>query len=178
MKKLILFLLFFTFASVAAQSRYTLEQIDKTNDPQVIANFITTYPNHPKSYELKRKLATMQRGNTPNTTASPYTKKGAAQSAASKREHQRAAEEVTRILNGSSAPISSEAYVTVKNQSQCPIIVSFTGKTKHHLEVPAHTTKRILLTKGNYNISSSICGARYQNTKNITSDYIMALGVK
>ena len=57
MKKTILLLFGFMSAGMFAQSQYTVEQTEKSNDPKVVANFIVNYPTHPKTPEFKRKLA-------------------------------------------------------------------------------------------------------------------------
>jgi hypothetical protein len=57
MKKTLFLFLFFFSLLYAAQSKYTAEQVEKTNDIKVIANFIKNNPNHPKTPAFKQKLA-------------------------------------------------------------------------------------------------------------------------
>ena len=54
-KYLFIFGLFFS-SLACAQSTYTAEQVEKSTDPQVIANFIKFNPTHPRTPEFKRKL--------------------------------------------------------------------------------------------------------------------------
>ena len=55
MKKTILLLFGFLSAGMFAQSQYTVEQTEKSNDPKVVANFIVNYPTHPKTTEATKK---------------------------------------------------------------------------------------------------------------------------
>ena len=57
MKKTILLLLVFSAIKISAQSKYTIEQVEKSNDTKVLANFIVNNPNHPKTPELKKRMA-------------------------------------------------------------------------------------------------------------------------
>lgn len=148
------------------QSQYTVQQAENSNDPQVIKNFITKYPNHPKTPQLKRKLATISMGgSTGNTTTTNSSKK-----------HSSTAAELNHLLNGSGK--SNSAYASINNMTKCNLTVNFVGKNSYQLEVPMGTTKKILVEKGNYHIYTMICGSKYQNTKNIVADYYLTLNTK
>ena len=70
MKKFIYFICLLISVSSYAQSKYTAAQVEKTSDPQVIANFIKYNPNHPKTSEFKRKLfASINSKKTPSEQA-------------------------------------------------------------------------------------------------------------
>ena len=163
MKKTILLLFGFLSAGVFAQSQYTVEQTEKSNDPKVVANFIVNYPTHPKTPELSV------------SSSSSYTSTSH-QPQSNHRSHQETAEEATRILNGSSK--GPNAHVSVKNISKCPIVVSFTGKHNYQLNVPVNSTGRMSIAKGSYTISSVVCGGKYQQSRSIQADYQLTLGVK
>ena len=169
MKKTILLLFGFLSTGIFAQSQYTVEQTEKSNDPKVVANFIINYPNHPKTPEFRRKLARLGSSSSSAQTSTSHQSN-------SYRSHQETAEEATRILNGSSK--GNSAYVTVKNLSKCPIVVSFTGKHNYQLNVPANSTGRMSIAKGSYTISSVVCGGKYQQSRSIQADYQLTLGVK
>ena len=134
MKKTILLLFGFLSTGIFAQSQYTVEQTEKSNDPKVVANFIINYPNHPKTPEFRRKLARLGSSSSSAQTSTSHQSN-------SYRSHQETAEEATRILNGSSK--GNSAYVTVKNLSKCPIVVNFTGKSSYNMSVPANSTINI-----------------------------------
>ena len=169
MKKTILLLFGFLSTGIFAQSQYTVEQTEKSNDPKVVANFIINYPNHPKTPEFRRKLARLGSSSSSAQTSTSHQSN-------SYRSHQETAEEATRILNGSSK--GNSAYVTVKNLSKCPIVVNFTGKSSYNMSVPANSTGRMSLNKGSYTISSVVCGGKYQQSRSIQADYQLTLGVK
>ena len=169
MKKTILLLFGFLSAGMFAQSQYTVEQTEKSNDPKVVANFIINYPNHPKTPEFRRKLARLGSSSSSAQTSTSHQSN-------SYRSHQETAEEATRILNGSSK--GNSAYVTVKNLSKCPIVVNFTGKSSYNMSVPANSTGRMSLNKGSYTISSVICGGKYHQSRTINADYQLTLGVR
>jgi len=70
MKKVFYFLVFFISVLCTAQSKYTAEQVEKSTDPQVIANFIKFNPDHPRTPEFKRKLfAVMNSEKSPKERA-------------------------------------------------------------------------------------------------------------
>lgn len=169
MKKTILLLFGFLSTGIFAQSQYTVEQTEKSNDPKVVANFIINYPNHPKTPEFRRKLARLGSSSSSAQTSTSHQSN-------SYRSHQETAEEATRILNGSSK--GNSAYVTVKNLSKCPIVVNFTGKSSYNMSVPANSTGRMSLNKGSYTISSVVCGGKYQQSRTINADYQLTLGVR
>ena len=169
MKKTILLLFGFLSAGMFAQSQYTVEQTEKSNDPKVVANFIVNYPTHPKTPEFRKKLARLGSSSSSAQTSTSHQSNN-------HRSHQETAEEATRILNGSSK--GNSAYVTVKNLSKCPIVVNFTGKSSYNISVPANSTGRMSLNKGSYTISSVVCGGNYQQSRTINADYQLTLGVK
>ena len=169
MKKTILLLFGFLSTGIFAQSQYTVEQTEKSNDPKVVANFIVNYPTHPKTPEFKRKLARLGSSSSSAQTSTSHQSNNY-------RSHQETAEEATRILNGSSK--GNSAYVTVKNLSKCPIVVNFAGKSSYNISVPANSTGRMSLNKGSYTISSVICGGNYQQSRTINADYQLTLGVR
>ena len=176
MKKLILFLSIFPLASMFAQSQYTVQQAENSNDPEVIKNFISKYPNHQKTPQLRRKLATISMGGTTSSVSSSSPITNNYSKSNSSKNHSSTAAELNHLLNGSNK--SNSAYASVNNMTQCNLVVNFAGKTIYQLEVPAGTTRKILVNKGNYHISTMICGSRYQNTKNIISDYYLTLDTK
>jgi len=57
MKKTILLLFGFLSTSIFAQSQYTVEQTEKSNDPKVVANFIVNYPTHPKNSWIQKEVS-------------------------------------------------------------------------------------------------------------------------
>ncbi|WPC10184.1 hypothetical protein LEQ04_04875 [Riemerella anatipestifer] len=59
-------LLFSTVLWVNAQSKYTPQQVEASDDIKVIANFIKYNPDHPDTPKFKAKLYNILNGNTSN----------------------------------------------------------------------------------------------------------------
>jgi len=181
---LVFFIPFFSFA----QSKYTAEQVEKSSDPQVIANFIKFNPTHPKTPEFKRKLlAAVNSDKTPAQRASvakpsvkPISteklktaiKKDVAKDG-SNDKHKRTADLLNHLFN--SDPSSKTAYVQIVNRSKCNLIVKISGRKFYNLDVPASNQNFILIDKGNYTITTSVCDAKYTSAKNISKDIVVTL---
>lgn len=170
MKKLILILLCFNVNLMLAQSKYTLEQAQNSNDPKVVANFIVNNPNHPKTNMLKQKLAHMMMNNKSTATNSV---RGKNDYRVMTSDNQQTAKILTHILNSNEH--SKEAYISVKNQSRCPIVVNFEGKRNYKINVASNSTGRLLVDKGHYTISSKVCKAQYKSQRTINKDWELTL---
>ncbi|MFS4473832.1 DUF6759 domain-containing protein [Chryseobacterium sp. T20] len=71
----------------------------------------------------------------------------------------------------------SEAYINIKNRSACNLIVKISGKKYYNLTVPAKGENFILVDKGEYVMTTSVCDAKYSALKKITQDIEIALNV-
>ncbi|MDQ1855908.1 MULTISPECIES: DUF6759 domain-containing protein [unclassified Chryseobacterium] len=71
----------------------------------------------------------------------------------------------------------SEAYINIKNRSACNLIVKISGKKYYNLTVPARGENFILVDKGEYVMTTSVCDAKYSSVKKITQDIEIALNV-
>ncbi|MEN5305928.1 DUF6759 domain-containing protein [Chryseobacterium cucumeris] len=71
----------------------------------------------------------------------------------------------------------SEAYINIKNRSSCNLIVKISGKKYYNLTVPAKGENFILVDKGEYVMTTSVCDAKYSSVKKITQDIEIALNV-
>ncbi|BFO65087.1 DUF6759 domain-containing protein [Chryseobacterium sp. KCF3-3] len=71
----------------------------------------------------------------------------------------------------------SEAYINIKNKSACNLIVKISGKKYYNLTVPAKGENFILVDKGEYVMTTSVCDAKYSSVKKITQDIEIALNV-
>ena len=74
MKRYLYILVFFIPFFSAAQSKYTVAQVEKSTDPQVIANFVKYNPTHPKTPEFKRKLLAVINNDKPAAQQSSVAK--------------------------------------------------------------------------------------------------------
>ncbi|KIA90219.1 hypothetical protein OA86_03245 [Kaistella jeonii] len=171
-----------------AQSTYTADQVEKSTDPQVIANFIKYNPTHPRTPEFKRKLlAVINNDKSPAkkaAVAKPTVKainteklekaviRGAAKGEPSEK-NKRTAELLTHIFSNDTS--SKTAYVQIINKSKCNLIVKISGKRFYNLDVPAHNQNFVLVDKGTYILTTSVCDAKYSSSKNINKDIVVTL---
>ncbi len=183
------YLLFLTISVFCfAQSKYTVAQVEKSTDAQVIANFIKYNPSHPKTPEFKRKLlAVINNDKTPKQQArvakptvrpvSTATLKSDIRKDVAKHgsntEHKRTADLLNHLFN--SDPKSKTAYVQIVNKSKCNLIVKISGKKFYNLDVPANNQNYIMVDKGSYSLTTSVCDAKYSSTKSIGKDIVITL---
>lgn len=188
MAKYLYFIFFLASVFVSGQSKYTAAQVEKSSDPQVIANFVKFNPNHPKTPEFKRKLLAVINNDKPKgaqaavakpsvkpiSTAKLKTaiKKDVAKDG-SNDKNKRTAELLTHLFNND--PNSKNAYVQIVNRSKCNLIVKISGKKFYNLDVPAKNQNYILVDKGNYTLTTSVCDAKYSSVKNINKDIVVTL---
>lgn len=77
---------------------------------------------------------------------------------------QRAAEAATQFLNDDSE--NANAAVLFRNQSQCNTIISVSGANYYKkLPVPKGGINYLILKKGSYHFSSTLCRAQYCSSK-------------
>ena len=68
-----------------------------------------------------------------------------------------------------------EAIVQFVNKSKCNLIIKISGKKFYNLTVPSNGQNYILVDKGSYNVSTSICDAVFNQNKALTKDVIITL---
>ncbi|WHF51220.1 hypothetical protein QGN23_12385 [Chryseobacterium gotjawalense] len=183
MKKYIYFLFLFISFFSCAQSKYTVDQVEKSTDMQVIANFIKFNPDHPRTPEFKRKLfAVMNSDKTPaqqakvaKPTIAPVNKTALKNEVknTSNTNHKATADLLNHLFNND--PSSKTAYVQIKNKSKCNLIVKLSGKKFYNLNIPANNENFIMVEKGSYSITTMVCDAKYSSTKNIGKDIVITL---
>lgn len=188
MKKYFYFFAFFLSVFSLAQSNVSVAQVENSTDPQVIATFIKSNPNHPKTPEFKRKLIAVINNNKSASQQTKVAKPSvksintAKLSSAIKKDvakdgtndkHKRTADLLNHLFN--SDPSSKTAYVQIINRSKCNLIVKISGKRFYNLDIPAKNQNFILVDKGTYNLTTSVCDAKYSSTKNIGKDIVVTL---
>lgn len=188
MGKYLYILFFFTSVLACGQSKYTAAQVENSTDPKVIANFIKFNPDHPKTPEFKRKLFATINNDKPApakaTVAKPVVKpisteklktaikKDVARDG-SNDKNKRTAELLTHLFN--TDPSSKNAYVQIVNKSKCNLIVKISGRKFYNLDVPGKNQNYILVDKGSYTLTTSVCDAKYSSVKNINKDMVVTL---
>ncbi len=184
-------LLFLSISVFCYSQKISLEQAEKSNDLTVVSAFIKQNPDHPRVPEFKRKLvAIMNNDKTPTqkkSVAKPEVKpinkeemksevkKSTASNSKSSTssQNQKTADMLTHMFNND--PNSKEAYVQIVNKSKCNLIVKISGKKFYNLTVPANNQNFILVDKGSYTLTSSICDAKYSSSKKISQDISITL---
>ncbi len=189
MNKFLLFLGLFFSMICCGQSQYTQTQVEQSTDPRVIANFIKFNPNHPKTPEFKRKLiAVINNDKSPGKkaavakpTVAPISttkltnviKKDVAKTGGVSEKNKKTAELLTHIFNSDAS--SKDAYIQIINKSKCNLIVKISGKKFYNLDVPANNQNFILVNKGTYTVTTSVCDAKYSSVKSINKDIVLTL---
>ena len=82
---------------------------------------------------------------------------------------------LTHIFNDD--PSDKEAYINIKNRSNCRLIVKISGKKYYNLDVPAKGQNFVLIDKGDYVLTTMVCDAKYSSLKKITKDIEIQLDV-
>ena len=188
MKKILYIFIFLTSFFAFSQSKYTEAQVEKSSDPQVIANFIKFNPNHPRTPEFKRKLFAVMNNNKAPAAKAAVAKPTVAPISTKKLEtaikkdvakdgsndkHKRTADLLNHLIN--SDPSSKTAYVQIVNKSKCNLIVKINKKRFYNLDVPANNQNFILIDKGSYTLTTMVCDAKYTSAKNISKDIVVTL---
>ena len=172
---LLILLVFSTF--LFSQTSQELDKAMLSKDPSVIAEFIKKYPNNKNTAFLQRKLNSMAgRGNAAakpsiqplNTEKLEKQVEKSEAKGEPDAKAKRTAEVLTHLFNND--PNKKDAYVLIRNKSECNLIVKFEGKKFYNLDVPKMGENYILVQKGTYRITTMICNAQYASVKNITQD--------
>lgn len=178
MKNKLLLLILLVFSTFSfSQTSQELDKAMLSKDPNVIAEFIKKYPNNKNTPFLQRKLNSM--AGSGNAAAKPSiqplnTEKLEKQVEKSEAKGEpdakakRTAEVLTHLFNND--PNKKDAYVLIRNKSECNLIVKFEGKKFYNLDVPKMGENYILVQKGTYRITTMICNAQYASVKNVTQD--------
>lgn len=172
---LLILLVFSTF--LFSQTSQELDKAMLSKDPSVIAEFIKKYPNNKNTAFLQRKLNSMAgRGNAAakpsiqplNTEKLEKQVEKSEAKGEPDAKAKRTAEVLTHLFNND--PNKKDAYVLIRNKSECNLIVKFEGKKFYNLDVPKMGENYILVQKGTYRITTMICNAQYASVKNVTQD--------
>lgn len=163
-------------------SKEKIENIVKNNElnsgKTVAANKTNTVNGKPVSNNTAAAIEALKEER--RTTYASVGSAGSAKSAGSSKsgpseENKRTAAMLTHLFNNDLN--KNEAYVNIKNRSACNLIVKISGKKYYNLTVPAKGENFILVDKGEYVMTTSVCDAKYSSVKKITQDIEIALNV-
>lgn len=198
MRKLFFVLLTLLSLSVSAQKKKKSGDIMQSTNIQEIENFLkTAHPEDPRRTALKPKLIALKNAawtkgaknakpmearlitvdvpksvmNNPNSDEAEEFKKLIAETS---KEH---SEKTVKLLNTlfDQDINSKEAILLIQNNSDCNMIVRINGKAFYNLAVPAHGENSLVLNKGRYDLTSLVCGSKYQSTKDIQKSMVVIL---
>lgn len=179
MKKTILFLML--VVSGLYYGQVSIFAALQSNDRSVVEGFIRANPKHPRVPELTKKLQNMgytsteARPTTSKLTASKFEKN--INNANSSENAKKTAALLTNLLNDNK--YSKDAILQIVNKSDCELVIKVNGKKKfYNLSVPAKNQNYVLVDKGSYTLTSSICGVSYTSNKNISMNLVLTLGNK
>lgn len=142
-------------------------QIEHSTDIKQIAEYIKQNLNDPKVPALKRKIAQLMNEGTSESNTSKEQK------ATSSKDKSKKVEMLNHLFNND--PKRKDAALMIYNKSNCPLLLKIAGKKNFSLQVPAMGENYILLKKGRYKLSTSVCGANYIEVKNIQKDMQITL---
>lgn len=197
MKKTFFLIIFCSFSLFFAQKKnksapkpvenITAEQAMMSDNPQIIASFIKTHPNDTQVPALRSKLIALVAPQNDVTakpkiqTLTPKKIEKELNKDANGAQQTEKSKQAARVLNHlfDNNPNKKEAYIQIINKSKCNLIVKFNSKNKYYnLDVPAKNKNYILIDKGNYEIATSICDAKFAQNKMIDKDIAITLGTK
>lgn len=143
-------------------SKEKIEKIVKNNE---INNGRTIAANSSSTSSAEKKV------NYSSVSKNTSTSKSAGPS----EENKRTAAMLTHLF--SNDPSLTEAYVNIKNRSNCNLIVKISGKKYYNLNVPAKGQNFILIDKGEYVVTTMVCDAKYSSIKRISKDIELELNI-
>lgn len=82
---------------------------------------------------------------------------------------------LTHLFNND--PSDKEAYINIRNKSNCRLIVKISGKKYYNLDVPAKGQNFLMVEKGEYVLTTMVCDAKYSSLKKINKDIEIQLDV-
>lgn len=182
MKKIFLFLFFSIGIFAFSQSVF---EAKSTTDRAVVEKFIRDNPNHPAVPALKQRALSLKYGGTsqiakPSVTTmteNKIEKTSKVGTTAAKGQPSEQAKNTAAVLTSlfDNNPNKKEAIIQFVNKSKCALIIKINGKKFYNLTVPSNGQNYILVDKGSYTVSTSICDAIYNQNKSITTDIIITL---
>ena len=182
--KLFSLLVLFSTSFFFSQTKEEIDKIMRSQDPKEISAFIKKYPNNPNANFLNNRMKNLGAVQSPKAkpVIQPLNTEKLSKEVEKKVEKGKAdanTERTVNLLNNlfSTDRNKSEVFVMIKNKSNCNLIVKVEGKTFFNLDVPKKGDNYLLLPKGTYKITTKICDASYQSTKNIAEDTQIVLGI-
>ena len=120
-----------------------------TTSPYTLEEFISKYPNHKSVKSFRKKLIDLEVNQI-------YGDRNTGQ---------------LPSFDRNSSSNSSYSVIEIENDTQCNLVVRYSGADTKMIEIPAGATKSISMSSGTYRIAASACGSNYAGTENLQGSY-------
>lgn len=158
-------LLTIIMADNSAEAKPTIKPLSKNKIEKIVSNS-----------ELNRgKDLASNTKSTSGRTVSYASMSNSSKKAEPSENAKKTASMLTHLFNND--PNDREAYINIKNRSNCRLIVKISGKKYYNLDVPAKGQNFIMIEKGDYVLTTMVCDAKYSSLKKITKDIEIQLDV-
>lgn len=177
-------LILFSVGFVFSQTKEETDKIMRSQDPKEISAFVKKYPSNPNTNFLNNRLKNLSatQASKAKPVIQPLNTNKLSKEVEKKLEKGKAdanTDKTVNLLNNlfSTDRNKKEVFVMIKNNSSCNLIVKIDGKKFYNLDVPKKGDNYVLVPKGTYKITTQICEASYQSTKNLNEDTQIVLGI-
>lgn len=154
-------------ADNSIEAKPTIRPLSKDKIEKIVNN---SELNKGKTLASNTKTAT-----TPERTVSYAGMSSSSKKSEPSAEAKKTASYLTHLFNND--PNDNEAYINIKNKSKCRLIVKISGKKYYNLDVPANGQNFVMVEKGEYVLTTSVCDAKYSSLKKVTRDIEIQLNV-
>lgn len=196
MKKILFGLGLMSCITITAQKQN--HNILQSKDIKEIENFLkTAHPEDPRRMVLRPKLIALKnaawtQGKTTakpmearlivaeipkNFATKPYSSESQEFSQLMANNSEAHKEKTVKLLNTlfDQDITKKEVILLVQNNSDCNMVLKIQGKDYYNVAVPAHGENSVVLNKGDYQLSSSLCDAKYNSAKSIAQNTLVIL---
>ena len=154
-------------ADNSIEAKPTIRPLSKDKIEKIVNN---SELNKGKTLGSNTKTAT-----TPERTVSYAGMSSSSKKSEPSAEAKKTASYLTHLFNND--PNDNEAYINIKNKSKCRLIVKISGKKYYNLDVPPNGQNFVMVEKGEYVLTTSVCDAKYSSLKKVTRDIEIQLNV-
>ncbi|MCU7618353.1 hypothetical protein NZ698_14225 [Chryseobacterium sp. PBS4-4] len=150
-------------ADNSPEAKPTIKPLSKDKIEKIVSN---------NELNKGKNLATT---NAPERSVSYASVGSSSKKAEPSDKSKKTASMLTHLFNND--PSDKEAYVNIKNKSNCRLIVKISGKKYYNLDVPAKGQNFLMIEKGEYVLTTMVCDAKYSSLKKINKDIEIQLDV-
>lgn len=120
-----------------------------TTSSYTLEEFISKYPNHKSVKSFRKKLIDLEVNEI-------YGDRNTGQ---------------LPSFDRNSSSNSSYSVIEIENDTQCNLVVRYSGADTKMIEIPAGAIRSISMLSGTYRIAASACGSNYAGTENLQGSY-------